>query len=121
MIHPERPSNNTQLTDEHGTYTVYHRLCNYQGCGVELTSRNRFQSYLLCKPCAKAKDRARSFKKARTPQQIALAEERRVDPRRRKAHHLLEMFLNNPTNADIKQGLSSYLMDLEIAGFMRNL
>ena len=40
---------------------------------------------------------------------------------RKKAHHLLEDFLNHPTNDDIKKGLYSYLMTLEIKGLMRNL
>lgn len=121
MMFSQRTSDNTERTDELGTYIAYHRLCNYQGCGIELTSRNRHQQYLMCKPCAKAKDRARSYLKARTPAQVALAEARRVDPMRKKAHHLLESYLNNPSNDDIKYGLCSYLRTIEIAHLMGKL
>lgn len=121
MIHGGYTSRNTERTDSLGTYTAYHRLCQYRGCGTELTSRNRHQQYLLCKPCARAKDRDRFYLKGRTPAEAALARAKKEDPMRQKAHHLLEQFLNHPRNADIKAGLVSYLTTIEIAHFMSRL
>lgn len=115
----------TTHRDDQGEYLDYHRRCQYQDCTTGLTSRNRHQGYLLCKPCARAKDRERiSSSRARTPadalaEAVALA--KRDDPKRKKAHHLLEQFLNHPSNPDIKTGLMSYLMTIEIAQLMSRI
>ena len=118
MIHGGYASRNTTRTDAEGEYIAYHRLCQYKGCGTELTSRNRHQQYLLCKPCARAKDRERFYSRDRTPGEIAQAEAKRTDPMRQKAHHLMESFLNNPNNEDIKAGLLSYMTAVSIAHLM---
>jgi len=114
-------SRNTTRKDAEGEYIAYHRLCQYQGCGTELTSRNRHQGYLLCKPCARAKDRERFHLHGRTPAEAAVAKAKKEDPQRQKAHHLLEQFLNHPSNPDIKAGLTSYLMTIEIAQLMSRI
>ena len=99
----------TAMSDDEGLYTAYHRTCNFKGCGVELTSRNRAGQYLLCKPCEVMR------------RQIKYNNSTQNDTARIKAYNLLDAVLNNPTNAAIKKELQSLLMDLEIKALMRHL
>lgn len=121
MALSDAPRGSTERADELGTYTHYHRRCNYRGCGEELTSRNRYQGYLLCRPCAAAKDRELWHSKPRTALAVAAAEAKREDPQRKHAHSLLESFLNHPEIPEIKQRLLSKLVDLELIARFRYL
>lgn len=114
-----------ERTDDQGTYTAYLRTCNYRECGVELTSRNRFGSYLMCMDCSRIKDRvayhSSTSGKPRTALEKAVLANRRAEPDRTKAHSLLNDFLDHITSADTKQALQGFLMTLEIKALMRHL
>jgi hypothetical protein len=46
------PRGATLREDAGGQYVAYHRACTWNGCGVELTSRNRSKTGALrCIPC----------------------------------------------------------------------
>ena len=111
----------TERTDEQGTYTAFHRNCNFRDCGTELTSRNRFGKYLMCVECSRAKERAAYNSKPRGVLGKAVAAAKRADPDRSKAHTLLNDYLDRITSADTKQVFQSFLMTLEIKALMRNL
>ena len=111
----------TERTDEQGTYTAFHRTCNFRDCNVELTSRNRSGAYLMCRTCAAAKERAAYNKKPRTAVEKAVLANRRADPDRSKAHSLLNDLLDMPASASIKQAFESFLMTVQIKSLMRHL
>ena len=111
----------TERTDGQGTYTHFHRRCNFRDCGVELTSRNRAGSNLMCKPCAAAKVRAAYGGKPRGLAKKAALAARRADPLRTKAHSLLNDLLDRPASVDIKQALLSLLMTAEIKSLMAKI
>ena len=115
----------TERTDDQGTYTAYHRTCNFRDCGTELTSRNRFGKYLMCIECSRTKERAYYHSKPGKPTRSALEKvvlaNRRAEPDRTKAHSLLNDYLDCPTSVNLKQVFQSFLMTLEIKALMRHL
>ena len=110
-----------EVTDDLGTFTRYNRVCNFLHCGVALTSRNRLDRYLMCKPCGLIKDALRHSSKPRTTADIASAAAKKTDPRRAEAHALLDAFLKHPTNDALKQQLHSKLVDAELVARFRFL
>ena len=111
----------TERTDGHGLYIAYHRTCTFRDCNVELTSRNRAGSNLMCKPCAAARVRGNYISKPRGVTEKALIAARRADPDRSKAHSLLNDLLDMPASANIKQAFESFLMTVQIKSLMRHL
>ena len=114
----------TERTDDQGTYTHYHRTCTFRDCNVELTSRNRSGSNLLCKPCAAAKARGiytGQPRKPRTALEKAVLANQRAEPDRTKAHSMLNDVLDRPTSEDHKHALNSFLMMLAIRAHLRHL
>jgi hypothetical protein len=106
----------TERTDEQGTYTVYHRQCNYNGCGIDLTSRNRHGEYLMCKPCYLISDRAKPRAKSRK-----LSGHHIPNPERQRVHNLLTAFLCHPTVKELKDSLLDALVTYEIKERMSRL
>jgi hypothetical protein len=123
MALTKNPSGSTEKTDNLGTFIAYNRRCS--GCEIDLTSRNRSTTgSLICKPCGTARARikyATTPRRLRTPQEEAIAAIKRDDPDRKYAHTLLEGFLNNPCNPEVRNRLLSKLNALETAAFMQRL
>lgn len=119
------PKRGTEVSDEQGTYLLYDRTCKL--CSLTLTSRNRHQLALLCKPCAaskerdKSKDRPTRHRQSRPAWMVKQEQDRRVDPDRKKAHALLDTVLSLPTDEGHKNELDSYLMTYQIKALMKNL
>ena len=122
----DNPKGSTTRTDELGTYTHYHRLCNL--CGVELTSRNRpADGSLRCKECMATKAREVWAARGDVPQvpskpRRRLAEGHHVsDPDKQKVHGLLTAFLCAPTIKAYKDALLDALVDHELKERFRTL
>ena len=142
---PRVPKGTTLRTDEEGEYVAYHRFCNWRGCGVELTSRNRSNTGALrCTPCGleAMRELSRASYKSKGSPQVESPQEQpsapppqppvtpsiRADPpyhldhqEKQKAHYLLQEFLYNPTNAAAKEALLSELLTYEIRDLMWRL
>ena len=115
----------TERTDEQGTYTAFHRTCKFRDCGIELTSRNRDGTHLMCRTCANAAANTRYHNgtpgKPRTALDKAVLANRRAEPDRTKAHSLLNDLLDRPASVDLKQALESFLLTVQIKSLMRHL
>lgn len=111
----------TERTDGLGSYIAYHRTCTFRECGVELTSRNRAEHRLLCKPCDVIRRQVRYSESTRATPGSPNGPVKRLDRTRAKAYSLFESLLNNPTNEAIKKELLSVLMTLEMRDLMRHL
>jgi hypothetical protein len=106
MNQPTRPYVRPILRhDEHGQYTIYpDKRCTVEGCGVMLTSRNR---YLRSMHCTQHGPSAQSVQ--------------RVPPLPLRLHFAFCEWLNYPASAEAQETLRAAMADFELRSRLRRL
>jgi hypothetical protein len=123
------PRGATLRGDAEGQYVAYHRVCNWHGCGAELTSRNRSKTGALrCVTCGHEAMREVSRSGGQKVVPLTPVVPRppamppiRADPpyhlehqEKQKVYALVTTFLCNPTVAINKELLLAALITYEI-------
>lgn len=102
-----------EMVDNDGAYLVFPtRFCKAEGCGVQLTSRNRSGQSLLCRPHGKRDDRTY----VPCPR---VSKDRNLNMDGRELHSLLDKFLCNATEPLRLQLLEAKIVDYGIHALMR--
>jgi hypothetical protein len=129
MSGPTGPRIRPRVTyDDDGEYTIYvGKSCGAEGCGVELTSRNRYYKYRFCREHGMENDRQRirneacaGPKKPRAPREKKakpLGETKAsysVNPKMEKVHKALNVWLCWPDDEDARGRLHAELVDYEL-------
>lgn len=100
----------TAVQDEHGQYIVYiGKTCDR--CGIQLTSRNRFERRLLCFEHRNHRRRSRVQRQVSTRQSLPYFG---ANPAWAKVHHLLSTWLTDPTDRNAAECLSAAMVDHEL-------
>lgn len=107
------------LHDDEGRFTVFTgKFCPAPGCGLQLTSRNRYGLKLLCKGHGKEKDRERYVGRRSVP----AAKKRKTypaDPEKQAVHAALGNWLAFPTEASAATRLRVAMVDYEVRHRLR--
>lgn len=111
------PNGATVRTDADGEYIHFHRRC--KDCEAELTSRNRSQGALVCKPCValRVKEKISSLSTAGMPR----TKKPPINPEQKGIHSLLTAFLARPTIKELKDELLDALVTHELKERFRTL
>ena len=118
------PRGATVRTDEEGEYVAYHVRCNWNDCGIELTSRNRTTTGARrCKPCGleAARDAAARVRDGLAPIATERMQKPPGGPERQAIHKLLTSFLCQPKIKEHKDKLLAALVDHELKEWFRTL
>lgn len=120
------------MTDDKGTYFVYvGKTCKIEGCGVDLTSRNRHNLALLCLTHGRHAEKIRSGRRNKrlpapptTPATTPTTTPRTGPPptyRALTAHSLLDRFLCNPMQKELLDQLHASLVEMSLQAHFRNV
>jgi hypothetical protein len=118
------PRGATVRTDDEGEYVAYHVRCNWNDCGIELTSRNRTTTGARrCKPCGleAMRDAAARARDGLQPADNERLKKPPGGPERQAIHHLLTAFLAHPTVKELKDRILAALVDHELKERFRTL
>lgn len=90
--------------DDEGMFTIYTgKSCRADGCGLQLTSRNRYGTSTLCDEHGREAERARVRRPSTAARRAATSAENLRDPcpHRQAVHRALTGFLNHPMDERI--------------------
>lgn len=106
--------------DDDGFFITYTgKVCGADGCGVQLTSRNRAGTRLMCSLHARELDRLRQRERrpssAAKRARVTTAEHYRDPcPHRQAVHRALTGFLNHPTTESVYAHTLAVMRDYEL-------